>query len=114
MKCKYHGHPDFYKILDELKELHNKKNYQYANQTNPLGNFSRVSQLCSKLLKDTINKPLAIALINMAKQVDAVYDIVGEGKTDTIEAIEDKLKDIAVYAIISIILCKEKKNDSKK
>ena len=106
---KFYGHPDFYKIIDELKELHSKKNYQYANLENPLGNFDRVSRLCSKLLKDNINKPLAIALINMAKQVDAVYDMVGEGKTDTVENIEDKLKDIAVYAVISIILLKKEK-----
>jgi len=37
--------------------------------------------------------------------------MVGENKTGTVEAVEDKLKDIAVYAIIVMILYKENKNE---
>ena len=125
MENKHYGHPDFYKIMDELKEkhvhkimdelkeLHSKKNYQYANQDSPLGNFDRVSHLCRKIIKNGIKKPLAIALINMAKQIDAVYDIVGESKTNTIESLEDKLKDMAVYSVISIILLRREDNAEK-
>lgn len=104
----YHGHPDFYKILEELKELHNRKNAQYASSENPLGNFQRASALVSKLLNPKIKKKeLAYLLILMSKQVDAVYDMVGEGKEDTIEELDDKLRDIAIYSIIAMILCRE-------
>lgn len=106
----YSGHPTFYKILNELKLLHDKKNKQYASDTIPLGNFYRGSKLISKLINPNINnKPLSFALSLMAKQVDAVYDIVGDNKTGTEEELEDKLKDIAVYSILCIILIKEQK-----
>ena len=98
-----HGHPRFYEILEELGELHARKNAQYASDENPLGNFKRSADLASKLYKAE-NKPLAQALALMAKQVDAVYDIVGENKTELCEALEDKLKDIAIYSILCIIL----------
>jgi len=107
-----HGHPDFYKILDELKELHNKKNYQYASNKEPLGNFNRVGKLCHKvMLNPNISDNLKVGMVQMAKQIDAVYDMVGENKIGTVEAVEDKLKDIAVYAIIVMILYKENKNE---
>ena len=108
---KYHGHPDFYKLVKEEIELHNKKNYQYANTKDPLGNFKRTARLADKLIKDGINKPLAVAMILMSKQIDAVYDIVGESKKNTIEGLEDKFRDISVYSKLCIILNKEK-NDT--
>ena len=104
-KC---GHPDFYKLTDEEIELHNKKNYQYANQSDPLGNFKRTAKLTKKLFKDGINIPLAVAMVLMSKQVDAVYDMVGENKENTIESIEDKFRDISVYSKLCIILGREK------
>ena len=104
----YYGHPMFYKIVDELKDLHSKKNKQYATQKDPLANFKRASKLGEKLFNPKIkNKPLAYLLTLVSKQIDAVYEMVGEGKTDTVEELEDKLKDIAVYAILGIILERE-------
>ena len=106
----YAGHPMFYEILEELKKLHDIKNAQYATPDNPLANFYRTGQLCKKLFKDSINnKALCMALCYMSKQVDGVMEIVGESKKNTIEELNDKLKDIAVYAILAIILNKEGK-----
>ena len=104
----YSGHPRFYKILEELAELHSRKNKQYATQSNPLANFKRTADLASKLIKSEIkNKPLVMALMYMAKQVDGVYEIVGESKTNTPDSLKDKLMDIAIYSIIAIILSEE-------
>ena len=105
---KYYGHPEFYKIVEELKSLHSEKNRQYATEGNPLANFNRCSKMCEKLLNPNIeNKALAYALILMSKQIDAVFDIVGEDKKNTVDSLEDKLRDIAVYSILAIILSKE-------
>lgn len=110
----YHGHPKFYEILKELADLHDKKNAQYATQSNPLANFKRCALLESKLFKDSIkNKPLAVALSFMAKQVDAVYEMVGESKENTPDSIKEKLMDISVYSIIAIILIEEYEDNLK-
>lgn len=104
----------FYEILEELKDLHSRKNSQYATNKNPLANFERCSKLCEKLLNPSIkNKTLAYLLILMSKQVDGVYEMVGEGKTNTVEEVEDKLKDIAIYSLIGIILERTHENASK-
>ena len=67
---KYHGHPSFYKLIEEEKRLHSDKNYQYANKEEPLSNFRRVGQLCHKLmLNPNVSDDLKVAMVNMAKQV---------------------------------------------
>jgi len=105
----YYGHPDFYKIVEELKELHSEKNRQYATSDNPLGNFDRTGQMIKKFLKPNINPALASCLCLVAKQIDGVYEIVGEAKENTVDSLEDKLRDIAVYAIIAMIINREQK-----
>lgn len=105
---KRHGHPKFYQILKELAELHSTKNYQYSTDKDPLSNFKSAGKMVEKLFKPGINVPLATALVYISKQYDGVLNIVGEGKEDTVEALEDKLKDIAVYSVLCIILNKEK------
>ena len=111
----YQGHPEFYKIVEELKDLHSKKTIQYGNESNPLGNFERASKICEKLLNPNIkNKKLAYLLVLVAKQLDCIYDIIGERKTDTVEEVEDKFKDIAIYSIIGMILERENNHDKEK
>ena len=107
MKKKWYGHKKFYKILEELADLHSAKNYQYATDKDPLSNFKSAGRMVEKLFKPNINIPLATALVYMSKQIDGVINLVGESKTDTIEALEDKLMDIAVYSILCIILNKD-------
>jgi len=105
---KYYGHPDFYKLINEEIELHNKKNYQYASKEDPLGNFKRVGILCHKLLNNpNVPDNLKVGMVFMAKQIDAVYDIIGEGKQNTIESVEDKFRDISVYSKINNIMYRE-------
>lgn len=109
----YYGHPDFYKIVDELKELHSEKNRQYATSDHPLANFDRTGQMIKKFLKPNINPSLASCLCLVSKQIDGVYEIVGEAKENTVDSLEDKLRDIAVYSIIAMIINREKTNGKK-
>ncbi|MGH9404388.1 MAG: hypothetical protein ACRD3D_00970 [Terriglobia bacterium] len=103
----YHGHPEFYKIIEKLKELHSEKNRQYATQDDPLANFRRTGTMIGKFLKPGILRPLASCLSLMSKQVDAVYEMVGEAKANTTDSLEEKLSDIAVYAILAIVINRE-------
>ena len=108
MTKKLYGHPKFYFILKKLAELHSKKNYQYATDSDPLSNFKSAGRMVEKLFKPNINIPLATALVYLSKQVDGVVNMVGEGKTNTVESLKDKLMDISIYAILCMILLEEK------
>jgi hypothetical protein len=108
----YHGHPAFYRIVEELKELHSEKNRQYATKDNPLGNFERTGKMISKFLKPGINPTLASCLALVSKQIDGVYELVGECKKNTADSLEDKLRDIAVYTIIAMIIIEESREKS--
>jgi hypothetical protein len=102
-----YGHPMFHTLIEEIRELHEKKNKQYATSDDPLGNFRRTGKIIAKMLKPGLDPTLASCLAFMSKQVDGVYEIFGEAKTDTIDSLEDKLLDIAVYSIIAMILVRE-------
>src|SRR6266705_3567642 len=85
------GHPQFYEILEELKNLYSAKHYQYATDADTMINFRLCGKLMHKLFKPGINPTIAAALTLMSKQIVGVYEIVGEGKTNTIESLQDKL-----------------------
>lgn len=106
---KKQGHPKFYEIIEELSELHKNKNWDYAGDGNSLGNFHRCGEMIKPLLSDTELSDMKSALIFMSKQVDAVIDMIGKGRTAQVEGITDKLNDIAVYAILARILYEERK-----
>lgn len=112
MERDYHGHPKVYEILEEIKWLHSEKNRQYATKDDPLGNFRRTGQMISKFLKPGINPSLASALALVSKQIDGVYEIVGESKKNTVEGLRDKLRDIAVYAVICMVIVEEENNSN--
>lgn len=107
MNTDQHGHPMFYKILEELGALHSEKNRMYATKDNPLRNFKHVGEMIGKFLKSGINPDLAACLSLMAKQVDGAYEMFGEGKVNTPDSLEEKLKDIAVYSVIAMIINRE-------
>jgi len=107
MKKNLYGHKRIYELLAEIRKLHSRINSMYASNSNPLSNFQRGSEISKKLFKEGINKELAYALVLVSKQIDCVYDIVGEGKKDTLEGLPDKLRDMAVYSLLAIILYEE-------
>lgn len=112
LEPKRYGHPLFNVIVEEIKALHEEKNRQYASGDDPLGNFRRTGQIISKLLKPGIDPSLASCLAFMSKQVDGVYELFGESKENTIDSLEDKLQDIAIYSIIGMIMVRESRTKS--
>lgn len=97
-----HGHPKFIPMCLEEMELHSKKNYDYAHNGDPLGNFNRVSAMLEQW--DYAMSPADVAFIYMLKQVDAVGNMLGQGYEGQVEGIKAKLQDISVYAKLIGIL----------
>lgn len=102
MKKKYYGHKMFYEVLNELAEIHSRKNRDYAGD-DPLSNF----RMCEKA-GIAAWKGIAVRL------TDKICRVLHFAKREEFEVkdenVEDTLKDIAVYAILCIITYRERKN----
>jgi len=85
------------RIFDELKELHIAKDADYAGGE-PLSNFRRSEQFGIPAWKG--------CLVRMSDKWSRLVSLVGkDGKHEVAgESIEDTLKDLAVYSIITLAL----------
>ena len=101
------GHPKFYEIVDELMQLHSEKNHDYAAGGDPLGNFHRVAKILEMYPGLKPSDPTVVALIYALKQLDAALWILSNGHEAKVEGIKDRLRDVAVYSILQMILSEE-------
>ena len=101
MKNKYHGHPDFYKLLDEIREIHSNKNHDYSGEGDPFRNFK---------LSENMNVPAwKGCLIRISDKFSRLCSFAKKEEFKVKdENIEDTLKDMAVYSLICIILYRER------
>lgn len=90
-----HGDPRFYALLDELADLHSKKNHDYAMTDNPLSNFTRAASLGVE--------PWRGILVRMSDKWSRIEQL-SQGKTPKNESLRDSLVDLAVYALLCILL----------
>ena len=101
------GDPRFYQLLEEFKELHSRKNTDYSKggKQGHLGNFIRVSEIKKLYPGLDLSSPLGTAIDYMLKQLDAALILYStQRESVTGEGIEERLKDVAVYAILGILL----------
>jgi hypothetical protein len=108
-----HGHPDFIALTLEELDLHSKKNRDYSFGGNPLGNFTRVAAILSNYPNLKLNDPTIVALVYLFKQLDAVLWLLNTDREGQVEGVDERLKDIHVYAKLARILYKERKNGKK-
>jgi hypothetical protein len=107
-KFKY-GHPEFTTMtLDEL-DLHSRKNRDYAKDGDALGNFNRVANILSNYPKLNLSNPEVVALVYAMKQLDAVLWMWNNGYEGQVEGVQERLRDIHVYAKLMRILYKERR-----
>lgn len=105
-----YGHPEFYSTMIDLMDLHNRKNRDYATKEDPLQNFNRVAKWCREYnLITPGNEALKVAIIYCLKQFDAALKLVKENQEGQVEGVPDRLKDVAVYTVIEMILYGEGK-----
>lgn len=106
------GHPRFFEILEEVADLHNKKNTDYAHglMQGPLGNFHRVSQFKKMYVGFDWTSPFGTAIDFMLKQLDAMM-ILRATKRESLtgEPVAARLRDVVVYTLIAEILEEEER-----
>lgn len=103
---KRHGHPDFYKILGEMADLHETKSKDYAKDGDPLGNFNRVSAVLKVWGFDI--PPELVGLIYMLKQLDCAMWMLSQGYEGEMESFDKRLEDVGIYAPLNRILARQK------
>jgi len=111
-----HGHPEFYRLIDEIAKLHSDKNHDYATGGDPLGNFKRVAKFFEMYPDLDLFDPTVVAIVYAMKQLDAVLWFKSNKHQAKVEGIEPRLIDDAVYKLISVVLEREKgkKEEGKK
>lgn len=94
-----HGDPRFYALLEEIAALHSKKNHDYAKSDEPLSNFNRCKALGVE--------PWRGVLVRMSDKWSRLEQLAG-GKSPKNESMRDTLIDLAIYALIDVLLIDEK------
>jgi hypothetical protein len=93
-----HGDPRFYGLLEEIADLHSRKNHDYAKTSEPLSNFNRSSALGVE--------PWRGVLVRMSDKWSRIEQLAG-GKVAKNESLRDSLIDLAVYSLIDILLLED-------
>lgn len=93
-----HGDPRFYRLLDEIAELHSRKNHDYARSDAPLSNFHKAEALGVEAWRGV--------LVRMSDKWSRLEQLAG-GKTPKNESMRDTLIDLAVYALIDVLLLED-------
>lgn len=100
------GHPRFYKLLKQMEDLHDRKNSNYAQDSNPLSNFMECEEF---------GVPAHIGtMVRMSDKWSRLVQLMG-GKQDAVgESVKDTLMDLAVYCLLEIILVERHEAESNK
>jgi len=98
---KYFGHPEFYKVLEQMKETHSNKNHDYAGTEDCLANLKECEGM-------GIEPWVGVAL-RIGDKWSRLKSFVRQGSLKVQdEKIEDTLIDMANYAVLCLILYREK------
>lgn len=93
------GHPRFYELLEEMRETHNRKNHDYATDTDPLSNL----RLC-----ETFGVEAWLGtLVRMADKWSRITELSKKEAMVADESIKDTLIDLANYSLLCYILLEE-------
>lgn len=94
------GHPDFYKLLEQMADLHSRKNHDYAGENDPLKNL----RACERLNLE----PFLGVLVRLQDKWSRLEEFVNSGQLMVKdESVIDTLMDNAVYSLLAIILYRE-------
>jgi hypothetical protein len=94
------GHPGFYELLEQMADLHSRKNHDYAGESDPLKNL----RACERLNL----KPFLGVLVRLQDKWSRLEEFVKSGQLMVKnESVIDTLMDNAVYSLLAIILYQE-------
>lgn len=87
------GSPTYYKLLEEMKELHSRKSHDYASNENPVGNYHFAGTLALLF----VGSPEDAGFVGrLGEKIYRLANLQKDGKEPLNESIEDTERDIAV------------------
>jgi len=90
------ANPTFLRLIEQIAEVHNRKNADYARADNPYSNFEFAGQLAAEF-SDPTDRAFAILIgVKLAR----LGQLLGHGKTPQNESIDDTMVDLTTYAAI--------------
>jgi len=99
-KKKQCGHPEFYKLLDKIADLHSRKNHDYAGADDPLKNLRAPTRIGIS--------PFTGVLVRLQDKWSRIEQFANSGELFVKdESVKDTLMDNAVYSLLAIILYDE-------
>ena len=101
---------DFEQLTMQELSLYKSKNKDYTQGGSAYGNFERVSAIFALYPNLKLSDPRVVCLAYLMKQLDAVCNMLSMSYEGKIEGIEDRARDISIYAKILILLHQENKN----
>lgn len=93
------GSREFLDVLDEIKRLHLAKTLDYGEDEDALANIRNGAEVVNI-------EPWKACLIRMADKMQRLKAFCHNGRVE-FDGIEDTLKDIAAYSVISLVLHRE-------
>ncbi len=99
------AHPNvarFHALLKEIGELHDRKQADYGSDADPFANVNAATKFGIK--------PWVGALLRINDKITRLQSLIVKGRLVN-ESAEDSLRDIAVYALIALLLSEEGKKD---
>ena len=87
-------------------DLGNKKNDDYAGDTDRLANFKRLPKAASLLGVHPSNTGLDYALFMALMKIDRILNVLANGEAKN-ESVEDSFKDLSNYVELAYALYKE-------
>ena len=92
------GHPEYLKLLDEMKELHCRKAADYGRGADPFANVRAAADF---------GMPAWVGVMVRANdKMHRIKSFLQNGSLKN-ESVEDSLKDLAAYALIALVLYRE-------
>jgi len=88
--------PEFLNALEKMKEIHIKKNEDYANEQNPFSNFDE-SEHFLEMFPNPRDGAFAWPI---GTKISRLSNLLNSGKTANHESIEDTFIDIANYLLL--------------
>lgn len=109
MSRRRHGSPDFYKLLREMADLHDRKSHDYASTQNPFGNYHFAG-----MLGQLFHNPKDAGFVaRLGEKFYRLANLENNQLRPLNETIEDTEKDLCVIMVLWIASRRERRQKNE-